>query len=204
MAARLKHVAQATVAKLFGLHSAPTETQAEIQRAYTGLGAEFGQPITAANTTFALKREPVAHRIVFAVAHDIFDNWFEVEPLQQETAEAEKVDKQKFNESVQKVLLLLNAKDVFTQAAVFERAYGWSIVVLGYKDKGATLKTPVLQPEKIVSLEAYSPPLITSVEVDKRKEGSRFGLPLFYKVKISDTEELASKDYRFFKNEILR
>ena len=84
MAARLKQVAQETVAKLFGLHSALTKTQTEIQRAYTGLGAEFGQPITAANITFALKREPVAHRIVFAVAHDIFDNWFEVEPLQQE------------------------------------------------------------------------------------------------------------------------
>jgi len=190
MAARLKHAAQATFAKLFGLHSAPTKTQTEIQRTYTGLGAEFGQPITAANITFALKREPVAHRIVFAVAHDVFDNWFEVEPLQQETAETEKVDKQKFNESVRKVLLLLNAKDVFTQVAIFERAYGWSIVVLGYKDKGATLKAPVLQPEKIVSLEAFSPPLITSVEVDKRKESPRFGLPLFYKVKISDTEEV--------------
>jgi len=68
MAARLKHVAQTTVAKLFGLHSTLTKTQTEIQRTYTGLGAEFGQPITAANVAFALKREPVAHRIVFAVA----------------------------------------------------------------------------------------------------------------------------------------
>jgi len=189
VAARLKQVAQAGIARLFGLHSV-TKTQAEIQRTYTGLGAEFGQPITDANVTFALKREPVAHRIVFAVAHDIFDNWFEVEPLQQEGEETENVDKQKFNESVQKVLLLLNAKEVFTQAAVFERAYGWSIVVLGYKDKGVTLKTPVLQPEKIVSLEAYDPPLITSVEADKNKESPRFGLPEFYKVKISDTEEV--------------
>jgi len=74
---------------------------------------------------------------VFAVAHDVFDNWFEVEPLE------EGVDEEEFNEAVQKVLLLLNAKDVFTQAAVFERAYGWSIVVIGYQDKAPTLKTPV-------------------------------------------------------------
>ena len=37
---------------------------------------DFYEPIwrTAVNITFALKREPVAHRIVFAVAHDVFDN----------------------------------------------------------------------------------------------------------------------------------
>ena len=100
--------------KLFGIHSvSTTKSQVEIQRAYTGLGAEFGQPLTNANITFALKREPVAHKIVFAVAHDVFDNWFEVEPME------EGVDKAKFNEAVQKELLLLNAKEVFTQAAVF-------------------------------------------------------------------------------------
>jgi transposase-like protein len=169
--------------KLFGFHSVPTKTQVEIQRVYTGLGAEFGQRITDANITFALKREPVAHRIVFTVAHDIFDNWFEVEPLE------EGVDKEKFNEAVQKVLLELNAKDVFTQAAVYERAYGWSIVVLGYRDKASSLKDPVLMPEKIVDLEAYSPPMITSVEVDKNRESPRFGMPQTYKVRISDTEE---------------
>jgi transposase-like protein len=169
--------------KLFGVHSVPSKTQVEIQRAYTGLGAEFGQRITYADITFALKREPVAHRIVFTVAHDIFDNWFEVEPLE------ESVDKEKFNEAVQKVLIELNAKEVFTQAAVYERAYGWSIMVLGYKDKAPSLKEPVLVPEKIVDLEAYSPPMITSVEVDKNRESPRFGLPQIYKVKISDTDE---------------
>ena len=131
------NVRQLLARKLFGVHSVPVKTQAELQRVYTGLGAEFGQPITDANITFAVKREPVAHRIVFAVAHDVFDNWFEVEPLE------EGVGKEEFNEAVQKVLLLLNAKDVFTQVAVFERAYGWSIVVIGYQDKAPTLKAPV-------------------------------------------------------------
>ncbi|MDI6847602.1 MAG: hypothetical protein QMD23_05675 [Candidatus Bathyarchaeia archaeon] len=71
------------VLKRFAGASAP-RTQAEIQRVYTGLGAEFGQPLTHNDIIFAVKREPVAHRIVFAVAHDIFDNWFEVEPLEEE------------------------------------------------------------------------------------------------------------------------
>jgi len=44
--------------------------------------------------------------LTFHVAHEVFDNWFEVEPLE------EGVDKEKFNEAIQKVLLLLNAKDV--------------------------------------------------------------------------------------------
>jgi hypothetical protein len=176
-------VALQKIVRRFAVASAPSR-QVEIQRAYTGLGAEFGQPITDANITFAIKREPVAHRIVFAVAHDIFDNWFEVEPLE------EGVDKEKFNEQVQKVLLLLNAKDAFTQSAVFERAYGWSIIVIGYQDKASTLKAPVLSPEKIVSLEAYSPPMITEVKVDEDKSSERFGLPEFYKVKISSKEEV--------------
>jgi len=76
------NVRQLLAQKLFCIHSAPSQTQAEIQRVSTGLGAEFGQPLTYDNITFAIKREPVAHRIVFAVAHDIFDNWFEVEPLE--------------------------------------------------------------------------------------------------------------------------
>jgi len=172
------------VLRKFAFASKSSETQTEIQRVYTGLGAEFGQPLTYDNITFAIKREPVAHRIVFAVAHDIFDNWFEVEPLE------EGIDKEKFNEAVQKVLLLLNAKDVFTQAAVFERAYGWSIIVLGYQDKGVTLKDPVLMPEKIVSLEAYAPTMITSVQTDKNRQSARFGLPETYKVNIAENEEV--------------
>ena len=43
--------------KLFGIHSVPSRTQVEVQRVYTGLGAEFGQPINDAHITFALQRE---------------------------------------------------------------------------------------------------------------------------------------------------
>jgi len=174
-------VALQKVLRRFAVASTP-RLQAEIQRYYTGFAAEFGQPITNEDITQALKRIPLAHRIVFAVAHDIFDNWFEVEPLE------ESVDKEKFNEQVQKVLLLLNAKDVFTQAAVFERAYGWSIIVLGYQDKAPTLKEPVQAPEAIVSLEAYSPQNMGEPEIDKDESSPHFGQPKIYKIKISDSK----------------
>jgi len=156
-----------------------------IPRAPTRLGAGFGEKITDSDITFAVKREPVAHRIVFTVAHDIYDNWFEVEPM-----EGEKEEKERFNEAVQKALFQLNAKDIFTQAAVYERAYGWSIILLGYQDKGETLKSPVLNPEKIVDLEAYGPPQVTKVEVDKDKDSPRFGEPEIYMVMRSGSESV--------------
>jgi hypothetical protein len=148
------------------------------------LGAEFGQKLTYENITFAVKREPVAHRIVFTVAHDIYDNWFEIEPVN------ENEDKEKFNEAVQRALFQLNAKEVFTQAAVYERAYGWSIIVIGYQDKGESLKSPVIEPDKIVDLEAYSPPQITDVEVDEDRDSPRFGEPVLYTVKRSESEKV--------------
>jgi hypothetical protein len=52
------------------------------------------------------------------------------------------------------------------------------------------LKAPVLLPEKIVSLEAYAPTMITDVKTDKNKNSPRFGLPEIYKVEITDTEEV--------------
>ena len=39
------------------------------------------------------------------MAHDIFDNWFKLEPPEEGT------DKERFNETVQKVLLMLNAQN---------------------------------------------------------------------------------------------
>ena len=95
------------VLRRFAVASIPADrTQAKIQRYHMGLGAEFGQPLTHDAITFAVRREPIAYLLTFHVAHEVFDNWFEVEPLE------EGVDKEKFNEAIQKVLLLLNAKDV--------------------------------------------------------------------------------------------
>jgi hypothetical protein len=172
------------ILKRFAAASSPVDqTQAKIQRYHTGLDAEFGQTITDKDITFAVKREPIAYLLTFQVAHDVYDNWFEVLPLEEGT------DKEKFDEAVQKALLKLKAKDVFTQAAVFERAYGWSTVVVGYEYKASTLKEPVEAPEKIRSLMPYGPTLITDVKVDEDKESERFGLPEIYKIQMSNRDQ---------------
>lgn len=41
--------------------------------------ASFGMALNEADLLFSVRREPVANRIVFQVAHDVFDNWFKVE-----------------------------------------------------------------------------------------------------------------------------
>ena len=137
--------------------------------------ADFGEPINEEDLLFAVQREPVAYRIVFQAAHDIFDNWFKVEDV------AEKPDPH-FDKQVQIVLGKLNAKSVFTQMAVFERLLGWSIIVQGYADHGTTLEAPVESPQEIRDIVAYGP-LQFSVQTsdeDKDQESERFGLPIFY------------------------
>jgi hypothetical protein len=112
---------------------------------------------------------------VFQVAHDIFDNWFKVEDT------AEKPDPN-FDKQVQKVLAQLNAKSVFTQMAVFERLFGWSIVAVGYADHGGTLEAPVESPQEIRDIVAYGP-LQFSVQAgdeDTGQDSERFGLPVKY------------------------
>jgi hypothetical protein len=79
--------------------------------------ASFGMALNEADLLFAVRREPVANRIVFQVAHDIFDNWFRIEEV------SEKPDAS-FDREVQKTLSALNAKAVFTQFAVYERLFG--------------------------------------------------------------------------------
>ena len=137
--------------------------------------AEFGQVIDEQDLLFAVKREPIAHRDVFLVSHDVFDKWFEVVEV------AEKPDP-KFNEAVQTALDLLNAKAVFTQAAIFERLFGWSIIIVGFVDHAKSLMDPIENPQEIRDLAVYSP-LSFSVQgsdEDKEPDSPRFGLPVFY------------------------
>jgi len=137
--------------------------------------ADFGEPINEADLLFGVKREPMANRNVFQVAHDVFDNWFEV-------VEVGKKPDPSFDKAVQKVLSVLNAKSVFTQAAVFERLFGWSIIVLGFVDHGKSLKDPVKHPQEVQDLAVYSP-LSFNVQTndeDKDPDSPRFGLPVFY------------------------
>ncbi|MDI6847603.1 MAG: DUF1073 domain-containing protein, partial [Candidatus Bathyarchaeia archaeon] len=86
---------------------------------------------------------------------------------------------------------MLNAKDVFTQAAVFERAFGWSIIIVGYQDRSVSIAEPVKMPEKIATLEAFAPPMMVDVQVDKDPQSARFGLPEIYKLRVeSETVEV--------------
>jgi phage-related protein (TIGR01555 family) len=137
--------------------------------------ADFGTPISGTDLLFAVKREPVAHRIVFMVAHDIFDNWFSIDVA------GEKPDT-RFNDQIQGVLEDLDAKAVFTEMAVYERLFGEAIVVVGFSDYGKDLSKPVKNPQTIEDLAAYSPLQFTvqSSDEDKNPKSTRFGLPEFY------------------------
>ena len=126
----------------------------------TGGGGEYGATITDDLRTFAVTREPVAHRVVFTVAHDIFDNWFELKL----EGDEEGTKSQQFDKQIQTDLLRLRAKRELTRMTVFERAYGWSILILGYKDEGEHLATPVKNATELVSVKAYSPTQIQRVD----------------------------------------
>jgi len=118
---------------------------------------------------------------VFTVAHDIFDNWFAATKVKR-TRDAE------FDHKVQDALSKLDAKTYFTQAAVFERLFGWSIIVLGYADHGADLAAPVKDPSDIRDLAAYGGSKqvkVLSSDEDQNKSSPRYGLPNLYTLYLS-------------------
>lgn len=142
--------------------------------------ANFGEPIDNSDLLFAVQREPVANRVVFGVASDVFNKWFEVVEV---TAEGEQPDPT-FNKKVQTALSLLNAKAVFTRAAAFEGLFGWSIIVIGYVDQGKSLQDPVTQPQEISDLAIYSEldANVQSSDEDKDPKSERYGLPIYYTI----------------------
>jgi hypothetical protein len=137
--------------------------------------ASFGMALNEADLLFAVRREPVANRIVFQVAHDIFDNWFRVEMV------GDKPDP-KFNDEVQRVLDELNAKAAFTQGAVYERLFGWAIIALTIVDYGADLGREVKNPREVRELIPYSSLQfnVQSSDEDMEADSPRFGLPVLY------------------------
>jgi hypothetical protein len=66
--------------------------------------------------------------------------------------------------------------------AVFERLFGWSIIVQGYADHGKTLEAPVESPQEIRDIVSYGPLQfsVQSSDEDKKEESERFGLPVLY------------------------
>jgi hypothetical protein len=140
--------------------------------------AAFGMQLSEQDLLFSVRREPVANRIVFQVAHDVFDNWFEVE-------EASDKPDPGFNDAVQHALDLLKAKSVFTQAAVYERLFGWAIIAMTIVDYGEDPSKPVESPREIRELLPYSSLQFTvqTSDEESRKDSSRFGLPVLYTVR---------------------
>lgn len=149
-----------------------------ISQAYTGGGGEFGAQIIDEDRTFAIIREPIAHRVVFTVAHDIFDNWFELKIIGDEKGEKSK----QFDANIQKQLELLKAKRELTLMSVFERTYGWAVLVLGYEDEAKTLRGQLKNASSIQQIKAYGPPQISKVDLEKDRDNPRYGEPIMYHI----------------------
>jgi hypothetical protein len=141
-------------------------------------GGEFGARILDEDRTFAITREPVAHRIVFTVAHDIFDNWFKLELEGKEQDEA-------FDKQIQTELSRLKAKQELMRMATFERCYGWAILVLGYADSAQSLAEPLTSPQALEEIKAYSPMQVPRVDEVRSQDDLRYGLPEYYNIKRS-------------------
>jgi len=135
-------------------------------------GASFGQSIDDSERLFAVQREPIAYRVVYMVAHDVFDKWFKV------VDSAENPD-DGFDAKVQDILSSLDAKRVFTEAAAFERMYGWSIIALGFRD-GSELGEEARSNMQIEELAVYDPTDVANLEEDISLDSERFGLPQRY------------------------
>jgi len=142
--------------------------------------ADFGMALNEADLLFAVRREPVAYRIVFTVAHDIFDKGFKVEEI------ADKPNPE-WSREVRKVLDALNAKAVLTQMNAFERLFGWSIIAVTYVDYGDDVSKPLHNPKEIRELTPYSTLQFTvqGSDEDKDLKSDRFGLPILYTVRQS-------------------
>jgi len=174
-----RRVGSATKTKRVATSSALEQSSIKIPRTALGQGAAFGEKFQNGDLLFAVKREPVAYKTVFQVAHDIFDKWFEVQDIR------EKGKDEDLDANVQAELIKLDAKTAFTQAAVYERGFGWSIIVIGYKDQGETLEDELKEVESIEDLAAYSPRQIGTrdLKLDKDPDSKRYGWPVIYPVK---------------------
>lgn len=141
----------------------------DIPNVSTELGAAFGEDISTSDLLFAVKREPIAHRVVFAVAHDIFDNWFKV-------VDTEGNGDEQLDAKVQDALNKLNAKSVLTEMAVYERLFGWALIIMGFRD-GDELSTQLEGKAPLEEIAAYGPTAVAQVQEDAGLDSPRFGLP---------------------------
>lgn len=158
-----------------------------IPQSGTGGGGEWGALISNIDRTYAILRTPVGHRVVFTLALDIWDKWFELELEGEHKPE----ENQAFNDKVQKELARLKVKRELNRMSIFERGYGWSILAISYEStKDHSLPYEPLEAKKpedkgykdIVDLRAYGGDSITSVLEDRKTDSPRYGFPTEYRI----------------------
>jgi hypothetical protein len=155
-----------------------TDQSIRIPQISTSKGAGFGDEIADVDREWAAQREPVAHRLTYMVAADVFDNWF--------TANDPRTEGQDpgLDDEIQAVLNELNAKSILIDAATYERIFGWGLIVLGCEDAKTTadLKTERRQGAKIAQLEVYKKGAAVVAQTDKDPDSERFGQPVLYRI----------------------
>jgi len=144
----------------------------------TAQGAGFGDSITDSDREWAVTREPIAYRVTYMVADDVFDNWFTVDDPRTEGGDPD------LDRKIQNELRSLDAKSHLGNALALERTYGWSLIVGAFSDAGTTpdLVKPLAEESKLTDLAVYPKPKVTSVERDRDPESPRFGEPVLYSV----------------------
>ena len=142
----------------------------------TSMGAGFGDKITDSDREWAAQREPVANRITCMVAADIFDNWFEIDDPRTAGKDT------KLNEKFQTVLSKFNAKTIFTDAAIYERTLGYSLIVIGFSDAPteANLGDKKRRGAKISQLEVYDKTDVSSVKKNTNPDSEEYDQPAVY------------------------
>lgn len=149
-----------------------------IPQASTALGAGFGDPITDSDREWAVTREPIAYRVTYMVADDVFDKWFTVDDPRTEGGDPD------LDRKVQTELRRLEAKSSLSNALALERTYGWSLVIGAFGDASTTadLSKPLREGSELVDLAVYPKARVTSIESEKDPESPRFGEPVIYNV----------------------
>ena len=158
-----KRVARKDAADTYGVRGAGAATWQ----------ARFGMALNEQDLLFAVRREPIAHRVVFKVAHDIFSKGFKVE-------EAAEKPNPAWTREVSEVLDGLNVKAALTQLVVYERLFGWAILAKTYVDYGEAASKPVVDPREIREVLPYGSLQckVQASDEDKDVNSSRYGLPI--------------------------
>jgi hypothetical protein len=108
------------------------------------------------------KQDPIAARIVYMIAENVFDDWF---VLQDKDGEEHAI-----NAPVQEEFTRLRAKHYFTMALAGERAFGHTWLYIGKEDLRIDTKGEKL-PQRVAKLDFFTP------EIAKVKKYDNIGAP---------------------------